>query len=144
MSRRSMLGRTVMATAGAFVYSSRIWSAEEPAAGKVTDLIGSAGWLRNPRFQYAQVGDYLNQTVQVTGELEGVRVLFNFPRTPGTKGTPNAHAYFRKKVVLDQAPKRAVLYITGDDTFRFNLNGRFCLQGPERSYPFAHPYYTLQ
>jgi hypothetical protein len=45
-----------MATAGAFVYSSGIWSAEEPAAGKVTDLIGSAGWLRDPRFQDAQVG----------------------------------------------------------------------------------------
>lgn len=143
MSRRTMLGTTAMATAGGFVAGSGIWSAERPVAGDVGDLINSAGWLRDPRFHDAQAGDVLMPAEQVTGELEGVHVLFDIPRTPGTKGTPNAHTYFRKEVVLDQAPARAVLSITGDDTFKFYLNGRFCVQGPERGYPFAHPYYTL-
>ena len=59
MSRRTMLGRTAMVTAGAFVARSGILSAEEPVAGDVADRIGSAGWLRDPRFQDAQVGDYV-------------------------------------------------------------------------------------
>lgn len=143
MSRRTLLGRTAMATAGALVAKSGISSAEEPAAGTVADLIGSAEWLRDPRFQDAPTGDYVMPAEQVTGEVEGVHVLFNLPRTPGTKGAPNAHTYFRKEVVLDQAPAQAVLFITGDDTFKFYLNGRSCVQGPERGYPFAHPFYVL-
>ncbi|MFZ2656315.1 MAG: family 78 glycoside hydrolase catalytic domain, partial [Victivallales bacterium] len=55
----------------------------------------------------------------------------------------NVHTYFRKEITLDQAPVRAMLYITGDDTFKFYFNGRFFVQGPEPGYPFAQPYYAM-
>ncbi|MFA6566822.1 MAG: hypothetical protein WCS96_01290, partial [Victivallales bacterium] len=58
-------------------------------------------------------------------------------------GLNNIHTYFRKEITIDQSPVRAVLYITGDDTFKFYINGRFFVQGPEPGYPFAHPYYVL-
>ena len=57
MSRRTMLGCTAMTTAGAFVARSGISSSAESVAGDVADFIGSAEWLRDPRFQDAQVGD---------------------------------------------------------------------------------------
>ena len=93
-----------------------------------TDLIASAAWLMDPRFKDTQVGDCIEKFHDLPQALIGVN---------------NVHSYFRKEVVLDRLPIRAVLHITGDDTFKLYINGHFFVQGPEPGYPFAHPYYTL-
>ena len=94
-ARTSLPTSSLVLRSGAFVARSGISSAEDSAAVNVADLIGSAGWLRDPRFQDAPVGDDVMRRGQVTGELEGVQVLFDLPRAQGTKGTPNAHTYYR-------------------------------------------------
>ena len=55
----------------------------------------------------------------------------------------NVHTLFRKEIRLAEKPRKAVLQITGDDHYRFTMNGKFVLQGPDPGYFFAHPYATL-
>ncbi|MBN2309618.1 MAG: family 78 glycoside hydrolase catalytic domain [Candidatus Hydrogenedentes bacterium] len=88
---------------------------------------GDAEWLRHPVF-------------------DGHEPLGVFERHGSKeKATPlrNVHVYFRKEIVLPDTPVRAVVRVTGDDTYKLYLNGVFALDGPEPAYPFAHPYSTI-
>lgn len=89
--------------------------------------LDGAGWLRNPK-------------------CAGSKPLGTFDaQETKEKGTPlqNVHTYFRREIELPAQPVKAVLFITGDDYYKFYVNGQFVVQGPEPAYPFAHPYYRL-
>lgn len=96
--------------------------AEEP------DVFAGAAWLRDPVFS-------------------GVPVLNLFHREfepePKLSGPKHVHTLFRKEVVLKEAPAAATLVITGDDYYKFFINGAYVVQGPCPSYHFAYPYYKL-
>ena len=150
ITRRAMLrsmaiacGGTTLGRHGSLLASqTRGLPVESDAESRrAAEAISSAVWLRDPRFQDFRVLEPVSPVITLTGEFQGQRS--NVPQTPDATGLPNVHTYFRKELILDQAPARATLHITGDDTFKFYLNGLFCLQGPEPGYPFAHPYYTV-
>lgn len=97
-----------------------------PTAG-FADPFDGAGWLRDPKFaEFKPLGMFDAQATKA-------------------KGTPlrNVHTYFRREIELPAQPVKAVLSITGDDYYKFSVNGQFVVQGPEPAYPFAHPYYRL-
>lgn len=93
------------------------------------DVFDQAQWLRDPVFKGISVIELLRKE--------------KAPEVP-LSGPQNAHTYFRKEVELASEPASAVLSITGDDYYKFYVNGTFVVQGPESGYPFAHPYYTLE
>lgn len=93
-----------------------------------TGPFGDAQWLRDPVFENAPILNLLHKEKQ--------------PSPPLT-GPQNVHTLFRKEIVLKDAPKQALLAITGDDYYKFYINGVFVVQGPEAGYSFAHPYYWL-
>jgi len=94
----------------------------------MADVFHDAQWIRDPRFKGVDTAD-----------------LYHLERVKGPKlfGPQNVHSLFRKEVTLAAAPKSVLLAITGDDYYKFYINGRFVVQGPEAGYPFAHPYYWL-
>ena len=87
-----------------------------------------ASWLRDPVFADTQVINHYARA--------------NYPKSDAV-GPQNVHTFFRKEIHLDKAPVNAVLHITGDDYYKFSINGEFVVQGPESGYPWAHPYYAL-
>lgn len=99
-------------------------------AGGTTVLanpLDQAGWLRDPKFaDFAPLGVFDSQAGKQN-------------ETP----LKNVHTYLRREIDLDQAPSKATVLITGDDHFKFYVNGDFVVQGPEPAYPFAHPYRRL-
>lgn len=91
------------------------------------DPLADARWIRDTRF---------------SGEpVHGVFELHE-ARKKQTDLTA-VHTFFRKQIELAQRPTTATLYVTGDDYYKFYINGRFVVQGPSPAYPFAHPYYKL-
>lgn len=64
----------------------------------------------------------------------------NFKMPPHREELKNYHALFRKKVVLANAPKRALLRISADDYYKLYVNGQFVTQGPANSYAFCYYY----
>jgi alpha-L-rhamnosidase len=93
-----------------------------------SDVFEGAEWLRDPVFEGVETADiYHKQQV----------------KAPKTSGPRNVHSLLRKEVTLEAAPRSAMLHITGDDYYKFHVNGTFVVQGPEPGYPFAHPYYSI-
>lgn len=93
------------------------------------EVFGDAAWLRDPVFADTQVFD-----------------IYHKQKAPAPKvsGPQNVHTLMRKEVELSGAPVSATLWITGDDYYKFYINGAFVVQGPEPSYAFAHPYYRIE
>lgn len=52
----------------------------------------------------------------------------------------NQHILFRKKFRVDEIINSANIYITADDYYKLYINGKFVIQGPTASYPFAYNY----
>lgn len=86
--------------------------------------LNNALWLRDPIFQG-----------------ESIQNLFHREKDPQPRlsGPAHVHTLFRREILLAEKPTRAVLLITGDDYFKFYVNGDFAVQGPAPSYYFAHP-----
>lgn len=55
----------------------------------------------------------------------------------------NRHILFRKRFVLQQKPKKALLYVTADDYYKLYVNGQFVTQGPSPAYPTCYNYNTV-
>ena len=91
-------------------------------------VFGDAQWLRPPAF-----GDlaYLDLRASEPAALDA-------PTTQSTLATA-----FRRAFSLEEVPARAIFYVTGDDYFALYINGHFAIEGPPATYPWAHPYYTL-
>lgn len=91
-------------------------------------VFSGAEWIRDPVF-------------------EGVPMLNLFHRdfepVPELIGPKHVHTLFRNEVTLKSKPVAAMLAITGDDYYKFHVNGRFVVQGPAPSYAFDHPYFVL-
>lgn len=98
------------------------------AAAEEVDVFAGAEWLRDPVFT-------------------GVPVLNLFHREfepePKLSGPTNVHTLFREEVELKATPAEAALFITGDDYYKFYINGNQVVQGPAPAYHFAYPYYRL-
>lgn len=92
------------------------------------DVFGDAEWLRNPRMADQPVIDYLFRE-----QVE----------PPEPSGPRNVHTLLRKEIALAGSPASAHLLITGDDYFKFYINGYPVVQGPEGGYHFSYPYYWL-
>lgn len=96
------------------------------AAGN--DVFEGADWIRDPVFA-------------------GMPVVNTFHRekqpAPEYAGPANVHTLFRKEITLREKPAQVVLYITGDDYYKFYVNDTFVVQGPEAGYPASYPYYFL-
>ena len=101
-----------------------VWSVHAAFA----DVFEGAEWIRHPIFEGHEPIDVYHKEKAPA------------PPNPGPR---NVHTFFRKETVLPAAPKRAILWVTGDDYYKLYLNGAFVVQGPEPGYPFAHPYYVL-
>ncbi len=99
-----------------------IASAQAPAP------FGDAAWLRNPVFKEVPVINLLHRQKE---------------KGPKTGGPKNVHTLFRTEIRLREKPSRALLTITGDDYYKFFINGHDVVQGPEGGYAFAYPYYRL-
>ena len=93
------------------------------------DVFAGAEWLRDPVFSGVAPANVLHK--------ENVKA-------PPVSGPQNVHTLYRKEVLLRAQPATALLTITGDDYYKFSINGQFVVQGPESGYPFAHPYYRLE
>ena len=92
------------------------------------DVFEGAQWLRDPVFKGTKIVNLYHR------ERE---------KSPEPDGPQNVHTLFRKEVTLPEKPVSAVLSITGDDYYKFYINGYAVVQGPESGYPIAHPYYWL-
>ena len=97
-------------------------------SGAASDDFGEAKWLRNPVFEGVDIIDVFRKEKAPKPELSGPK---------------NVHTLLRKEIALSGKPSVATLVITGDDYYKFYINGAFVVQGPEPGYPFAHPYYKL-
>ena len=93
-----------------------------------TEVFSGAEWIRDPVFADVPVLNLFHR---------------EFEPKPETSGPTHVHTLFRKEIILDRAPASATLYITGDDYYKFYINGKYVVQGPSPSYHFAHPYYRL-
>lgn len=93
------------------------------------EAFNGAAWVRDPAFK-------------------GVPLVEVFHREkspkPALAGPKNVHTLFRKDIELRDKPVKAVLTISGDDYYKFYVNGDFVAQGPEGGYPTAYPYYWLE
>jgi hypothetical protein len=98
----------------------------------VPEAFEGAQWLRDPAFEGVPVRDLYHR--EKDKEEWKDRDL---------SGPKNVHTLFRKEITLRAKPKSALLAITGDDYYKFYINGYRVVQGPESGYPFAHPYYWL-
>ena len=58
-------------------------------------------------------------------------------------GRLNSHILFRKKAVLKEAPKKAIMTVTADDRYKLYVNGAFVTEGPAPSYHFRYRYDTV-
>lgn len=92
------------------------------------DVFGDAQWLRDPRMADQPIVDYLMRE-QV--------------KPPDPVGPKNVHTLLRKEITLKDKPASAYLFITGDDYYKFQMNGLPVVQGPEGGYYFSYPYYWL-
>lgn len=97
-------------------------------AGPDPEVFGAAQWLRDPVFAGATVMDFYHRDKE---------------KAPEPSGPANVHTLFRKEIEVRGKVKSAFLAITGDDCYKFSINGFRVVQGPESGYPFAHPYYWL-
>ncbi len=52
----------------------------------------------------------------------------------------NSFAQFRRPFALKQRPRRAILFITADQSYQLNINGTFVTRGPARGYQSSWPY----
>lgn len=93
-----------------------------------TDVLAGAEWLRDPAFANTEIINLLHKEKAASPKLHGPQ---------------NVHTLFRTQIHLRDAPDSATLTITGDDYYKFYIDGEFVVQGPESGYPFAHPYYRL-
>lgn len=91
-------------------------------------VLTGAEWLRDPIFAGSE-------TINLLHKEKG--------ESPKLHGPQNVHTLFRKEIHLRDTPESAILTITGDDYYKFYIDGEFVVQGPESGYPFAHPYYRL-
>ena len=87
-----------------------------------------AAWLRDPRCTGFPIINLLHR------EREN---------PPALTGPKNIHSLLRKEIELTEKPASALLAITGDDYYKFFINGYRVVQGPESGYPSAYPYYYL-
>ena len=94
----------------------------------MADVFEEAEWLRDPVFEGVDVIDIYHKQNAKPPELSGPQ---------------NVHMYLRKEIEIPGKPASATLWITGDDYYKFYVNGAFVVQGPEAGYPFAHNYYKL-
>ncbi len=92
------------------------------------DVFDEAEWLRDPRMADAPIVNFLHRE-QVD--------------PPPLAGPQNIHTLLRKEVTLSGKPARAELFISGDDYYKFSINGQPVVQGPEGGYYFSYPYYWL-
>jgi len=92
------------------------------------DAFNGAQWIRDPMFKDVPVIPIEHKQQQ--------------PR-PQLFGPKNVHTLFRREIVLPAKPVSATACLTGDDYYKFYINGQFVVQGPEPGYPFTHPYYEL-
>ena len=93
-----------------------------------TDDFGEAKWLRNPVFEGVEIIDVFRRGNEPKPELSGPR---------------NVHSLLRKEITLEAQPAAAEFIFTADDYCKLYINGEFVVQGPEPSYPFAHPFVRL-
>ncbi len=98
-------------------------------AQAATDPFDGAEWLRDPRFQGVPVINVMHREKD---------------SKPDPAGPRNMHTLFRREVTLRDKPQSAVMVITGDDYYKFYINGFRVVQGPEPGYPNAYPYYLLE
>lgn len=91
------------------------------------DSFAGAEWLRDTVFKGVPPGSVLSPK----------------PVRQDHLSLTNIHTYFRKEIELPAKPVKALLDITGDDYYKFYVNGQFVVQGPEPGYPFAQPYYAI-
>ncbi len=111
----TILGCFLMATTTIPVFSLEVFEGSQ--------------WLRDPVFDGVPI-------VQVFHRA-------NAPK-PKLSGPTNIHTLFRKEIMLRAKPVKAALAITGDDYYKFYVNGDFVVQGPEGGYPTAYPHYWLE
>lgn len=112
------------------------------------DVFGDASWLRDPRFAGLpplQVHIREPRLAQPADppRADSARSLNGQPSPQKNVPFKNVHTYFRTVVELPAKPVRATLHITGDDLYKFYVNGAFVVDGPTPAYPFAHPYDTF-
>lgn len=98
-----------------------------PSVVSAVDVFEGAAWIRDPVFR----GE------RVLGVFDAHRSKEKSTRLKAV------HTYFRKQIELPSAPTKALLWISGDDYYKFYVNGRFVEQGPEPAYPSVQPYYRL-
>lgn len=104
------------------------WCVLASLSAQSDDVFANAEWLRDPAFQDTSIINTYHR--EKTDD-------------PKFRGPQNIHTLFRKEITLRAKPASAVLYITGDDYYKFYVNGAFVVQGPEPGYPEAYPYYFL-
>jgi hypothetical protein len=92
------------------------------------DNFGQAQWLRDPRMAGHAIVDQLNRASVAA---------------PAPSGPLNVHTLLRREIALKEKPASAQLYISGDDYYKFSINGHPVVQGPEGGYHFSYPYYWL-
>lgn len=88
------------------------------------DPLAGAAWIRDERFQGHEV----------------LGVFEAHQKKAKSTILQNIHSYFRKEFELSEEPARAQLCFSADDYAKLYVNGRFVVQGPEPSYPFAQPF----
>ncbi len=98
-------------------------------SGAFANEFEGADWIRDPRFEQAPVLNLFHR------EKDPVPELF---------GPVNVHTLFRKDILLRERPIAASLAITGDDYFKFHINGQYAAQGPAPAYHFVHPFLLLE
>lgn len=98
------------------------------AFGARAEVFGDAEWLRDPRMAGHGIVNLLTRA--------------SVP-APKPSGPLNVHTLLRKEIELKAAPRSAQLYISGDDYYKFSINGHPVVQGPEGGYHFSYPYYWL-
>jgi lipoprotein-anchoring transpeptidase ErfK/SrfK len=98
------------------------------AATAGADVFEDAQWLRDPRMAGEPVLNFL---------------LRGSAAPPEPTGPRNVHTLLRKSVQLKEKPTSAQLFISGDDYYKFSINGLPVVQGPEGGYHFSYPYYWL-
>ncbi|MBI2434264.1 MAG: family 78 glycoside hydrolase catalytic domain [Candidatus Hydrogenedentes bacterium] len=98
------------------------------ASPSFAEALVEAQWVRDPRMEGQPIRDYYGRQPKQKTESDGPW---------------NLHTLFRKEIQLRARPKEARLLVTGDDYYKFSINGKPVVQGPEPGYPFAYPYYRL-
>ncbi|NLZ02816.1 MAG: family 78 glycoside hydrolase catalytic domain, partial [Pirellulaceae bacterium] len=100
------------------------WLGLLAGAVPAADPLAGAAWIRDERFQGHEV----------------LGVFEAHQKKAKSTILQNIHSYFRKEFELSEEPARAQLCFSADDYAKLYVNGRFVVQGPEPSYPFAQPF----